>query len=76
MEEHNPSFELINILPVFVLGRDDTATDAAGILQGSNGIMMGPALGQPSPMPYPGIPVHVDDVAMMHVRSLDQDIPR
>jgi hypothetical protein len=74
MTEHKPSFNVINIEPVFILGRDETATDPSGLLRGANGILMGPALGHPSDRSYPGIPVHVDDVAMMHVRSLDLSI--
>lgn len=75
MAEHSPSFDVINIEPVFVLGRDETATDTDTILKGSNGSLMRPLLGNPAERPYPGIPVHVDDVAMMHVRSLDRAIP-
>lgn len=74
MAEHKPSFDLINIEPVFVLGRDETATDVNGFLKGSNGVLMGPILGHPAERPHPGIPVHVDDVAMMHVRCLNSAI--
>ncbi len=74
MAGHKPAFDLINIEPVFVLGRDETITDEAGILKGSNGVLLRPVLGLPS-APYPGVPVHVDDVAMMHVRALDRAIP-
>lgn len=75
MEEHKPLFDLINILPVFVLGRDETLSDPSQITKGANGVLMGPLLGHPSEMPFPGIPVHVDDVAKMHVCSLDSSIP-
>ncbi|KAH8817369.1 hypothetical protein F5884DRAFT_248765 [Xylogone sp. PMI_703] len=75
VDEHKPSFELINIEPVFVIGRDETATDPTSLLKGANAIVMGPLLGHPSDSPYPGVPVHVDDVAMMHVRSLENTIP-
>lgn len=75
MVEHEPKFDLINIEPTFVLGRDETITDVEGILKGANSILLGPILGHPSDTPYPGIPVHVDDVATMHVRSLDRAIP-
>ncbi|GFP57553.1 ketoreductase CTB6 [Trichoderma asperellum] len=55
MAKHKPSFDLITIEPVFVLGRDDTATKPDDLFRGPN--------------------VHVDDVALMHVRSLDPAIP-
>jgi hypothetical protein len=75
MREHKPTFDLINIEPVFILGRDETALEASGLLKGANGMLMGPILGHPSESPYPGVPVHVEDVAKMHVRALDRTIP-
>lgn len=75
MVEHMPSFDLINILPTFVLGRGETATNLAELLRGPNGLLMGPILGHPAEMPNPGVSVHVNDVAAMHVRSLDHSIP-
>ncbi|KAJ9616635.1 hypothetical protein H2200_000354 [Cladophialophora chaetospira] len=74
-KEHNPSFNVINILPVFVLGRDETLTDASALLKGSNNVLLSPLLGNPAAGVYPGIPVHVDDVAELHVRSLDRSVP-
>ena len=66
---------MVNILPVFVLGRDETFTDARALLKGSNNTLLSPLLGTPAVRIYPGIPVHVDDVAVMHVRSLDRSVP-
>lgn len=75
MTKHEPPFDLINIEPVFIFGRDETATDTNGLIRGANGVLLRPLIGQHSETPYAGIPVHVDDVAMMHVRSLDRKIP-
>lgn len=75
MDIHKPAFDLINIEPGFVLGRHETIEAPEGILKGSNGSLMRPILGTPSGRAYPGIPVHVADVAMMHVRALDPAIP-
>jgi hypothetical protein len=66
---------VINILPGFVLGRDGTVSNAVSLAKGSNGLLLGRLLGTRPPAPYPGIPVHVDDVAVMHVRALDRAIP-
>ncbi|KAH8890599.1 NAD(P)-binding protein [Thozetella sp. PMI_491] len=74
MAENKPSFNLINIEPTFVLGRDETITDPSAIGKGANGVLIGPILGQASTQPSPGVTVHVDDVALMHVRSLDPKI--
>ncbi|KAL7948674.1 hypothetical protein V8C42DRAFT_363174 [Trichoderma barbatum] len=75
MAEHTPPFDLITIEPVFVLGRDETAQDIHSLLRGPNASLLGPLLGQPQPRPMPCMPVHVDDVALMHVRSLDPAVP-
>jgi hypothetical protein len=75
MEKHKPLFDLITIEPVFVLGRDDTATNVDALFKGPNGTLLGPLIGQQQPRPVGCLPVHVDDVALMHVRSLDPAIP-
>ncbi|KAM0462113.1 hypothetical protein ACHAO4_001307 [Trichoderma viride] len=75
MAKHKPSFDLITIEPVFVLGRDDSATKAEELFKGSNGALLGPLVGHPQPRPTACCPVHVDDVALMHVRALDPAIP-
>lgn len=72
--KNKPSFDVINILPVFVLGRDDTVTDPSRITKGTNGLIMAPLLGH-SLEPAPGIAVHVADVALMHVKALDRSVP-
>jgi nucleoside-diphosphate-sugar epimerase len=75
MAKHQPSFDLITIEPVFVLGRDDTATKVEDLFKGSQNAVLGPIVGRAQLHPTPCIPVHVDDVALMHVRALDPAIP-
>ena len=75
MAEHHPAFDLVNIEPTFVLGRDETATDASGLIKGANAVLITPSLGHPAQMAYPGATVHVDDVATMHVRALSRSVP-
>ncbi|KAL6904085.1 hypothetical protein GGI43DRAFT_310182 [Trichoderma evansii] len=72
--EKKPPFDLIHIFPLFVLGRDETVTDAEQIVKGTNNMLMGPLLGTPRPTPIAGAPVHVDDVARLHVLSLDPKV--
>lgn len=72
--ERRPSFDLIHVFPLFVLGRDETVTNAEQIVKGTNNMLMGPLLGTPRPTPIPGAPVHVDDVARLHVLSLDPKV--
>lgn len=72
--EKQPAFSVVNIMPTFVVGRDDTVTDASNIAKGTNGFLMGPLLGHARDQPLIGAVVHVDDVAKMHVLSLDSSI--
>ncbi|KAK1244023.1 hypothetical protein MKX08_002161 [Trichoderma sp. CBMAI-0020] len=72
--EKKPAFSVINIMPAFVIGRDDTITDASNIVRGSNAFLIGPLLGHARDQPLIGAVVHVDDVAKMHVQSLDSSI--
>ncbi|KAJ2981481.1 hypothetical protein NQ176_g1994 [Zarea fungicola] len=74
MQDKKPAFDVVNIRPVFVLGRDDTVTVPTEIAKGTNGFLMGPILGHAREFPLPGSVVHVDDVAKMHVLSLDPKI--
>jgi nucleoside-diphosphate-sugar epimerase len=72
--DKKPAFSVVNIMPVFVVGRDDTVTDASNIAKGTNGFLMGPLLGHARDQPLIGATVHVDDVAKLHVQSLDSSI--
>jgi hypothetical protein len=58
-----------------VLGRDDLVTSAADIVKGTNAMVLGPLLGKSSADPSPGSSVHLDDVAEIHVRALQHNIP-
>lgn len=74
VKDRKPSFDVINILPTFVIGRDETVTEASRIAKGTNGLVMNPILGINRPYPLPGFTVHLDDVAIMHVLALDPKI--
>lgn len=74
IEKNKPSYDVINILPVFVFGRDETVTDASKIANSTNGLILGPLLGHPHANPLSGAGVHIDDVAEMHVRVLNPKI--
>ncbi|KAG6002015.1 hypothetical protein E4U43_001193 [Claviceps pusilla] len=71
----SPNFTVINIFPVFVLGRDDSVTDVETIARkGTNSLLLRPLLGIRQDIPLGGSTVHIDDVAEMHVRALDDSI--
>ncbi|KAL7792033.1 hypothetical protein V8C37DRAFT_135599 [Trichoderma ceciliae] len=72
--ERKPPFDVVHVLPLFVLGRDETVTNAEQIVKGTNNMLMGPLLGTVRPTPIAGASVHLDDVARLHVLSLDPEV--
>ncbi|KAJ5781969.1 uncharacterized protein N7518_010452 [Penicillium psychrosexuale] len=74
IKERKPSFDVINIGPGYIVGRDDTVTQADGICKGTNGFAMGQLLGKPIPYPVASLMSHLDDVARVHVESLSPSI--
>ncbi|KAK4497944.1 hypothetical protein PRZ48_010600 [Zasmidium cellare] len=74
IKEQNPGFDAIYIMPSFVLGRDDLCHSTARFMEGTNMLVVAQALG----VDYPQAPtrgnnfVSVDDVARVHVLSLDK----
>ncbi|KAG5985010.1 hypothetical protein E4U55_002117 [Claviceps digitariae] len=75
VRQEKPKFNVINILPVFVLGRDEKITDADTLCRrGTNSLLLGPLLGIRQCPPLGGSSVHVNDVAEMHVRALDDTV--
>ncbi|KAG6108402.1 hypothetical protein E4U14_003680 [Claviceps sp. LM454 group G7] len=73
MAEKKPHFTVANILPVFILGRDDKFTDVTGVrFKGANSLLLGPLVGIHNNIAaMMGNSVHLDDVAELHVRALD-----
>ncbi|KHN99773.1 reductase [Metarhizium album ARSEF 1941] len=71
---NNPPFDVVNIMPIYVFGRDETVTEASSIAKGSNSLIMGPLLGHARDRLVSGEGVHVDDVARMHVLALDPQV--
>jgi nucleoside-diphosphate-sugar epimerase len=71
INEKKPTFDVINIHPGYIVGRDDTVTEAASITKGTNGLAFGQLLGKPAPYLLTSTMVHLDDVARLHVESLD-----
>lgn len=70
---NTPEFDHVNIMPCFVLGRNDIATTPEAVTTSSNGVLLRLVLGNDGFMPLPGTTVHLNDVAKMHVLSLDCD---
>ncbi|KAH8809426.1 cinnamyl-alcohol dehydrogenase [Xylogone sp. PMI_703] len=72
--EKKPAFDVISLMPSFVLGANRLITDVKGINSGTNAQPLTPLLGQTSPIPLPANSVHVDDVALAHIRALNPKV--
>ena len=72
--EHKPQFDVVWVLPGYVMGRNEPVQTADGLLEraSSNGTMLLYALGKDSPNQEPRSLdlVLVDDVAETHVKAL------
>ncbi|KAK8133533.1 cinnamoyl-CoA reductase [Apiospora sp. TS-2023a] len=71
VKERSPSFEVINVFPGFVFGRDDRALQAEELMASTNRILLGVITGQVAPAPMPSGACHVDDAAMLFLLALD-----
>ena len=53
LEEKKPHFSIVNIMPGFILGRNELVKVADDLLNGTNVVVLGPVLGQQmTPRPY------------------------
>ncbi|KAJ6131557.1 hypothetical protein N7523_001263 [Penicillium sp. IBT 18751x] len=75
VRDRNPHFDVTNIHPSFVIGKNELVRDAKDITVGTNAVAIGPVLGNKSDNPIVGCSVHVDDIAFMHVKALDPSVP-
>lgn len=67
-------FDLVSIFPSWIFGRDELVTETTGFGQGStNSQLMAVLKGEKNEVPYSGNCVLVDDVALVHVLSLDAE---
>ncbi|OQU97407.1 hypothetical protein CLAIMM_03340 [Cladophialophora immunda] len=74
IRDNKPKFSIINIMPSFVIGRNELATTPKAIVSGSNALALGPLVGNKSDTPTPSFVCHIDDVAFVHVAALDPKI--
>ncbi|KAI1452851.1 hypothetical protein F4805DRAFT_462340 [Annulohypoxylon moriforme] len=74
VKDNAVNFDLISILPSWILGRDELAKDAENMLAGSNGMVIGWLLSGNQKFSAAGNAVLCADVARAHVRALDPDI--
>jgi nucleoside-diphosphate-sugar epimerase len=73
-EQGNVGFDVVNIFPSFVVGRDEMVTDVKDAFRGTNIVVLSSVTG--AEMQYfTGVSVHVRDVALAHVKALDRKVP-
>ncbi|KAL5344871.1 hypothetical protein ACLOAV_010268 [Pseudogymnoascus australis] len=72
--KEQPAFDIVTLMPTFVIGKNELVTDPTMITDGSNGLAFRQILGQ-NFSPMVGCTVHVDDVARAHVSTLDLKVP-
>jgi nucleoside-diphosphate-sugar epimerase len=74
IKKEQPEFSIINVLPAFVISKNELATTPESVNSGSNADALAAILGQKSLEPVLSISVHIDDVARIHVQTLDPTI--
>lgn len=74
IEKEKPHFTVINVMPSFVIGKNELAKTKKEALGGTNGIGLQVLFGAQNDDGMPATSVHVDDVAFVHVASLDPKI--
>lgn len=74
MENEKPEFDLISILPSVILGPNRLITSPEGYNDGTNRFLYNLLIGRRTDSPLLGATVHVDDVALAHIRALDPKV--
>ena len=74
VQNQRPQFDVINVMPTFFIGKSELITSPKDIIQSTSGFALGPILGQKSDNPRAGVQIHADDVAKVHVLSLNPKV--
>jgi nucleoside-diphosphate-sugar epimerase len=76
MASKKPTFDLVNILPSYVQGRNELVTRKEDVHNGSNDVMVDLVLGAKGDRPRKANTVFVDDVAKVEVLALDPKLAK
>ena len=74
VKTEKPSFDVVNLMPGFFIGKSELVTESKKILSGTNRVAFSPVLGKKADIANPGTMNHVDDVAKVHVLALRKDV--
>jgi nucleoside-diphosphate-sugar epimerase len=75
VKENKPEWDVINIMPSFVIGDNENVTDPNLVADGTNAAAFAQVLGRDSGWGnVPSTSIHVHDVARLHVEALNPKI--
>lgn len=74
IEEKKPHFTVVNVMPGYVIGRNELITDADALVSGSNALVLSIVKGFQAPDERPGSVTDLRDVVQIQVASLDEKI--
>lgn len=74
LEMAKPKFDVVNLMPSFIIGKNELITSLEDFSKGTNKVVFDQVLGKHKD-PLPGATVWLDDIAHLHVQALDQKIP-
>ncbi|RFU34690.1 hypothetical protein B7463_g1642, partial [Scytalidium lignicola] len=75
VETNKPTFDIIHILPSFIIGPNELNTTVKEMVSGSNSLILRPLLGfrnTENPIPY--TTVHIEDAVTAHIKALDPTV--
>ncbi|KAK4897561.1 hypothetical protein LTR27_004705 [Elasticomyces elasticus] len=75
VKTERPDFDIIHIHPSYVEGRDDLTTTVTGFQSGTNKFIVDLVTGTKIEDPRTSTAVHVEDVALAHVKALNPSVP-
>ncbi|KAK5129877.1 hypothetical protein LTR08_002754 [Meristemomyces frigidus] len=75
VKTEKPGFDVIHIHPSYVEGRDDLTTTVAGFRTGTNRFILDIVTGNKEANPLLPGAVHVEDLALAHVKALNPSVP-
>lgn len=76
IEKEKPHFDVVSVIPTFVLGRNEYAEKPEDVLSTTSRIAFGQVLGNKNPYPMSGAVCNIEDVAYVHFKAAtDLNIP-
>lgn len=72
--EKKPQFDVINIMPSYLIGKNELVTNTADFFNGTNKVVFSAVLGMKADNPRTGTTVYLNDIARLHVDALDPEI--